>query len=218
MAAISNAETSHPASWAGEPIPLRDCDFEALHHPASVRVVEKDEKKALDLKSKGNEQYSAKKYLEAYESYTEALEYAPLSKDFERQRAILFSNRAACLAELGRHEEVIEDCTRALDLDSTYVKALLRRMKAYEARDELDECLKDMDAVLALEPQQPKLRRERDIMEQRVKEKHEKLKEEMMGKLKEAGNWILGKFGLSTENFQMVQDPSTGSYSINFKQ
>ena len=38
------------------------------------------------------------------------------------------------------------------------------------------------------------------------------------GKLKDLGNSILGNFGLSLNNFQTVQDPETGSYSINFQQ
>ncbi len=36
-------------------------------------------------------------------------------------------------------------------------------------------------------------------------------------KLKGFGNTILGKFGLSLDNFQMQKDPVSGSYSINFK-
>lgn len=51
-----------------------------------------------------------------------------------------------------------------------------------------------------------------------ITERDEKLKEEMMGKLKDMGNWVLGKFGLSMDNFKAVQDPKTGSYSISFQQ
>jgi hypothetical protein len=44
-----------------------------------------------------------------------------------------------------------------------------------------------------------------------------RLQEEMLGKLKDMGNWVLGKFGLSVDNFKAVQDPQTGSYSISFQ-
>ena len=38
------------------------------------------------------------------------------------------------------------------------------------------------------------------------------------GKLKDLGNTVLGKFGMSLDNFNAVKDPATGQYSINFKQ
>ena len=40
---------------------------------------------------------------------------------------------------------------------------------------------------------------------------------QMLGKLKGVGNFLLGKIGLSLDNFETTQDPATGSYSINFK-
>ncbi|KAM5354233.1 hypothetical protein ACJ41O_000883 [Fusarium nematophilum] len=51
----------------------------------------------------------------------------------------------------------------------------------------------------------------------RTKAAQEKEMGEMWGKLKDLGNGILKPFGLSTENFQMVQDDKTGGYSMNFK-
>lgn len=49
----------------------------------------------------------------------------------------------------------------------------------------------------------------------KIKELEEKEKAEMIEKLKGFGNTILGKFGLSTDNFRMEQDEK-GSYSVQF--
>jgi hypothetical protein len=48
--------------------------------------------------------------------------------------------------------------------------------------------------------------------------RQDKMKDEMLGKLKELGNSLLGKFGLSLDNFKAEQDPATGGYSIKFNQ
>ena len=51
-----------------------------------------------------------------------------------------------------------------------------------------------------------------------VEAKREEMKEEMIGKLKDLGNSILGNFGLSTDNFKAEKDDATGSYNIQFVQ
>lgn len=43
-----------------------------------------------------------------------------------------------------RLNEVIEDCTKALDLNGRYVKAVVRRSKAYEKLNDLDKALEDL--------------------------------------------------------------------------
>lgn len=115
--------------------------------------------------------------------------------------------------------------TEALKLDPQYSKAILRRAQANEKMDtysSLSDALEDY-RTLAKQPDldthtKNECQRANKRLPPIIKEKMEKEKEEMMGKLKDLGNTLLGKFGLSTDNFQMQQDPSTGSYSVNFVQ
>lgn len=46
----------------------------------------------------------------------------------------------------------------------------------------------------------------------------QRTQDDMLGKLKDLGNKVLGNFGLSLDNFKAVKDPNTGSYSISFQQ
>ena len=98
------------------------------------------------------------------------------------------------------------------------ITILFRRANLYEETDKLDESLQDYKKVIELDPDNNEARSALIRLPPKINERNEKLKTEMMGKLKDLGNLILKPFGLSTNNFQMTQDPGTGSYSINFKQ
>ncbi|KAF4317869.1 hypothetical protein BBO99_00003740 [Phytophthora kernoviae] len=175
-------------------------------------------KNASKAKELGNKFFGQGSYLGAIECYTTALKLCPTEEDYAYNMAVYFSNRAACLLRLGRTEESVDDCTQAVTLSPTYVKALLRRAEALEKLDRLEEALADYDTVLKIDPTVRTAVKGHEKLQKIVHERQEKMKAEMMDKLKGFGNTILGKFGLSTDNFQMVQDPASGSYSINFQQ
>lgn len=177
---------------------------------------QKRRKESTTLKEKGNEQFKKGDYGEAEDSYTKALQICPAC--FQKDRAVLFSNRAAAKLKQDKTEAALNDCSKAVELDPNYIRALLRRAELYEKTEKLDEALEDYKAVLEKDPSVHQAREACMRLPRQIEERNEKLKKEMLGKLKDLGNLVLRPFGLSTENFQIKQDSSTGSYSINFVQ
>ncbi|KAL4440022.1 hypothetical protein ABPG75_003023 [Micractinium tetrahymenae] len=191
------------AAAAGRPAELSDADKERL---AAAEA----------LKKEGNELYAQGDCQAALEKYAAALEAAPEAA--AAQRSVYHCNRAAALLKLEQWAEAVQECSAALELDPAYTKALLRRSSAYDQLDDLEHALLDAQKVLELEPGNRVAGKAAKRLLPVVEERREKLKEEMFGKLKELGNMVLGKFGLSVDNFQAEKDPATGSYSIKFQQ
>ena len=76
--------------------------------------------------------------------YAEGLEHALPGT---QQRAALFANRAACFMELKHWQNAARDCTEAVTIDKTYLKAWHRRCKAYQALGDSERALKDAEKV-----------------------------------------------------------------------
>ncbi|KAL7616976.1 hypothetical protein Lser_V15G01902 [Lactuca serriola] len=83
----------------------------------------------LSRKAAGNEAYKSGKYTEAVEHYSAALSCSVESRPFA---AICFCNRAAAYGTLGQITDAIADCSLAIALDPTYLKAISRRASLYE--------------------------------------------------------------------------------------
>mmetsp|Transcript_39854 Transcript_39854/g.96174 ORF Transcript_39854/g.96174 Transcript_39854/m.96174 type:complete len:332 (+) Transcript_39854:134-1129(+) len=132
--------------------------------------------------------------------------------------AVYYSNRAAALMHLDRYDSCIKDCDVAILLNPMYTKAYVRRSAAYEKTERTEDALRDMKHALQLDPSNVTVRKAVSRLQKIEDERLEKLKEETLGKLKDLGNSLLGNFGLSLDNFNAVQDPNTGSYSISFNQ
>ncbi|XP_072955658.1 uncharacterized protein [Typha angustifolia] len=172
---------------------------------------------ANDAKAEGNKLFVAGKYDDALFQYEVALQIATEVQSSEEICSMCHANRAVCFSKLGKYDETIKECTKALELNSLYLKALIRRGEAHEKLEHFEEAIADMKKVIELDPSNDQARRSLRRLEPLAAEKREKMKEEMIGKLKEMGNSVLGRFGMSVDNFKSVKDPNTGSYSISFQ-
>lgn len=193
-----------------------EAELETWGDKYSVEELEQKRLEGVGYKLEGNSLYLEGKYLEACDKYTAGLRACPLQ--FPQDRAVLYANRSQMKKVLGLPDQAIRNCTKAIQLNPTYLKALLRRAELYEETDKLDEALKDFQAVIDLDPKHVEANRAVRRLPGKIEERNEKLKAEMFDNLKKLGNMCLNPFGLSTENFKMEQDPSTGSYNIQFQQ
>lgn len=104
---------------------------------------------AVKYKESGNESFKNGKYESAIELYDKAIGICPATNKIDLSQ--FYQNRAAAYEQLKKWENVSDDCTKALDLNSKYIKALHRRARAYENLKELELCLEDVTAVAILE-------------------------------------------------------------------
>ncbi|XP_038062805.1 mitochondrial import receptor subunit TOM70-like [Patiria miniata] len=107
------------------------------------------EEKAQGSKNKGNKYFKAGRYEQAIACYNEAIELVPLDKT--KDLSTFYQNRAAAHEQLKNYAQVVTDCTKALELNARYVKALFRRAKAFENMNQKMACLEDTTAVCILE-------------------------------------------------------------------
>lgn len=177
---------------------------------------EERRKESTRLKEEGNEHFKKGDYIGAEDIYSQALLKCPAL--YQKERAILYSNRAAARLKQDKTEPALTDCTKAIELNPDYIRALLRRAELYEKTDKLDEALADYKSVLEKDLSCRQAKEACMRLPRQIEERNERLKEEMISKLKDLGNLVLKPFGLSTANFQVNQDSNTGSYSINFVQ
>ncbi|XP_068647645.1 uncharacterized protein [Aristolochia californica] len=172
---------------------------------------------ANDAKVEGNRLFGAGQYENALYQYACALQLAPEMPSATEILSICHANSAICYLKLGRYDDTVKEATKALKLNPSYLKALLRRSEAHERLEHFEEAIADMKSILELDPSHDQARTAIRRLEPLAAEKREKLKEEMIGKLKDMGNSVLGRFGMSVDNFKAVKDPNTGSYSISFQ-
>ncbi|THG23676.1 hypothetical protein TEA_023038 [Camellia sinensis var. sinensis] len=135
---------------------------------------------ANDAKLDGNRLFGDGQYEEALVRYEAALQVAPEMPSSVEIRSICHANRAICFFKLGKNEDTIKECTKALELNPNYVKALRRRGEAHEKLEHFEEAIADMKKILELDESDVQARRTIQRLEPLAAEKREKMKQEMI--------------------------------------
>ena len=178
---------------------------------------EKEEinKKIIDSRKEAGELYKAQKYIEALNMYSLLLKDAKRAK-LNEQLVILYCNQGICFNKLNDKDKALESFSSALKLNDKYAKALANRMLLYNAKGDYIEAYDDFKRLKEIDQ---KLFSNYANMEgelcAKAEVKKKEMTDEMLGKLKEMGNSILGNFGISLDNFKMIPN-GQGGYSIQY--
>nr|XP_027202035.1 tetratricopeptide repeat protein 1-like [Dermatophagoides pteronyssinus] len=201
--------------------------IESKHESSWTEIANEDpdrKQKIIDLKLEGNQQFKLGNYEKSIRFYLDSLDLCTEQNDDnndndnDRQTiVILYSNLAAAKDHLQLYDEAIEYCDKALAINDSHSKAIIRRAQLYRKLDKLDESMADYKRFVELNPDDKSILPIIHELQCQIDERNEKLKAEMLSKLKDLGNVVLKPFGLSTDNFKLVKNPETGGYSVDFQ-
>jgi len=196
------------------------------------------------LKTEGTTHFQHSRWSEALHYYELALRKLPLrevkdntntesqqhnpqvteSGTCAKARAILNGNISACYFRLNDFAGASKACTVAL-LDNPGYSKVLRRRAECEIKigtwSSLTQAQSDLKRLLDIlstnDPMRDDISRQLDKVTPLLAKAQKAETDEMLGKLKELGNNVLGNFGLSTDNFKFEPN-GQGGYSMQFCQ
>lgn len=131
-----SSNTSKPMK---DQVNVREPEASSSPVAQETEVEEDPFKVATNFKNDGNAFFKQGKFDEAIEYYTKAINLCPPNKKLEL--STFHQNKAAALEKLENWQGVVEECSKAVDLNPRYVKALFRRARALETLDRKSECL-----------------------------------------------------------------------------
>lgn len=118
---------------------------------ARTRVALKNTKALLEKKEAGNTAFKIGKNEEALTLYDEALQVDPSPVNAITNAKLQF-NRSCVLTKLKRQKEAMEACDRAITLDPTYTKPILKRAKIHLDEERFDEAIADYEKAGEMDP------------------------------------------------------------------
>merc|ERR1712137_678571 len=144
-------------------------EYKERMEKARARLKEEEKKaqaqreaQAEEKKAEGNALLRDSKIDDAIKAYTEAIDLNPYN-------AIYYGNRAAAYTSLRDHESAIEDCRKAVAIDSTYSKAYSRMGLAFFSLGKYHEAVHAYEKAKELDPENETIAQSLEI----AKKKHD---------------------------------------------
>ncbi|KAA1123414.1 hypothetical protein PGTUg99_021423 [Puccinia graminis f. sp. tritici] len=120
---------------------------ESTSQPTQSTSQTNKSQEAESLKAAGNQLVSQRDFSAAIAKYTEAIQLDPTNP-------VYYSNRA----QLGAHDEAIEDALKALEVDPTFAKAYSRLGHGYFSSCQYEKAVEAYEKGLELEPDNTTIR------------------------------------------------------------
>ena len=173
------------------------------------------EEKIINERKNAGDLYKNKEYIQALNIYSLLLKDAKRA-DLKEQCCILNCNKGICFNKLNDYDKALESFKEALRYNKDYSKALCNKMLLLNKKEEYLEAYEDFKRLKTLDYNLwENYRNMENGLAYQAEIQKKKMTNEMLGKLKDMGNTILGKFGLSLNNFQMTPN-GQGGYSIQY--
>ncbi|EIM19250.1 TPR-like protein [Wallemia mellicola CBS 633.66] len=121
---------------------------------------------ASQFKEQGNDYFKGKRYKEAIQFYTQAIDANPTDKALLES---IYSNRAASNLELQNFRQTLRDTSETLKINPRNTKALYRAARALNALEKYDEATDAVKHVLLLDPEN----KQAQVLIQHIKTKYQ---------------------------------------------
>ena len=196
-----------------------DNDEEEVEKEQKIELSEEEKKdieeKIINERKNAGDLYKNKEYIQALNIYSLLLKDA-IRADLKEQCCILNCNKGICFNKLYEYDKALNSFKEALKYNKDYSKALCNKMLLLNKKEEYLEAYEDFKRLKTLDYNLwENYRNMENGLAYKAEIQKKKMTDEMLGKLKDVGNTILGKFGLSLNNFQMTPN-GQGGYSIQY--
>ena len=117
---------------------------------------------AMQLKDQGNSKFQEGEFGIAVGQYKDALSHADRvqndTPELSKLKVTILQNMSVCTNNSEDFLDTIENCTKAVEIDSNATKAFYLRSIAHQKVNELDKAMLDIRAAILLSPQDTNLR------------------------------------------------------------